>query len=255
MKSDNELYIIQKHFPNSFVKLSRHRFDCSYEQHSIELKALKDTKDSFFFPESDDAPLIVIENQGYRDEDFFLRFNQGVAIYCKQNKYYGDVLKIALFLNTEHKESAVLPKYNCDFITHTFSDMTREELESFNDDALMSLLPLCKVTENEVIRFSKEWRDKINAEGEFNQEDKSLLYDIYNYFYSQMFDKTIDEIKKIMGVDILITKIGKEIYEEGREEGREETRIETARNLKKLNVDIKIIANATGLSIDEINKL
>ena len=43
--------------------------------------------------------------------------------------------------------------------------------------------------------------------------------------------------------------------EEGREAGRAETKREDAKNLKKLGVAVDIISKATGLSIEEIEKL
>ncbi len=43
--------------------------------------------------------------------------------------------------------------------------------------------------------------------------------------------------------------------EEGREKGREEARLESARKCKQLGVAAEIIAEATGLSIEEICKL
>jgi len=65
--------------------------------------------------------------------------------------------------------------------------------------------------------------------------------------------------------EIIQSEIG--IYEDGREDGKEEGRIEgridgeqkgiekVARNMKLQNVDYNVIANFTGLSIDEIEKL
>ena len=43
--------------------------------------------------------------------------------------------------------------------------------------------------------------------------------------------------------------------EKGREEGREEARLESARKLKQMGVAAEIIAEATGLSIEEIARL
>ena len=43
--------------------------------------------------------------------------------------------------------------------------------------------------------------------------------------------------------------------EEGLEKGREEARLESARKLKQMGVATEIIAEATGLSIEEICKL
>lgn len=42
---------------------------------------------------------------------------------------------------------------------------------------------------------------------------------------------------------------------EGREEGRMEERLSNARNLKKMGVSAEIIAQATGLSVEEVDKL
>ena len=47
----------------------------------------------------------------------------------------------------------------------------------------------------------------------------------------------------------------KEGREEGREEGRNETNLDNARNFKKLGVAIDIIAQATGLSAEVIERL
>ena len=43
--------------------------------------------------------------------------------------------------------------------------------------------------------------------------------------------------------------------EEGREEGEIEAKIETAKNLLSMKIDVEIIAQGTGLSINEIKKI
>ena len=74
---------------------------------------------------------------------------------------------------------------------------------------------------------------------EFKEYEKSLnsMSDYYNI------------------IDSAVAKAEKAALEKGREEGRVETRNEHARKLKKLGVLTEIIAEATGLSIDEIEKL
>jgi len=210
MKSDNEFYIIQKYFPNSFAKLGKRKYKSNYEQHSIELKALKDTKDSFLIPEDKNDPIIVIENQGYSEKNFFLRFNQGVSIFCYQNDYYGDVVKVAIFLKKKDINNSIMPIYNRDFICYTLSETTKDELESFNDDVLMSLLPLCKVTEKEIIDYTNVWKSKVEKNDSIKQSDKLTLYGIYSYFCNETFNKSINQINEILGVDVMITKLGKE---------------------------------------------
>jgi predicted transposase/invertase (TIGR01784 family) len=46
-----------------------------------------------------------------------------------------------------------------------------------------------------------------------------------------------------------------EAWEEGEREGRLKVKLEIARNLKKLGVSIKLIAEDTGLSIEDIAEL
>ena len=50
-------------------------------------------------------------------------------------------------------------------------------------------------------------------------------------------------------------RLRERFLEEGLEKGREEARLESARKLKQMGVAAEIIAEATGLSIEEICKL
>lgn len=206
MQNDNELYIIQKEFPDSFVKLSKANLKSHYKQRSIELKALEYTKDSYFFPENKDDPIIVIENLGYEEKEFFLRFNQDVTVFCNENRYYGEVIKIAIFLSKEHRDKAILPKSLPNFTCYILAEMTKKELESFNNEVLMCLLPLCKVTEKEVIDYAEEWKIKLDNSEEIDKQDKLTLLEIYSCFYIEVFNKTIAEAEDTFGVEIMYTK-------------------------------------------------
>ena len=46
----------------------------------------------------------------------------------------------------------------------------------------------------------------------------------------------------------------KSAYRKGREEEENKNKIETAKKLKKLNVDIEIIVQSTGLTREEVDK-
>lgn len=76
----------------------------------------------------------------------------------------------------------------------------------------------------------------------------NLLIDTYKrkeideYFNKRMLDY---EIKNAMNKGI----------QEGMEKGIEQSKIEIARNLKKSGIDIKIISDNIGLSIEQIEKL
>ena len=63
------------------------------------------------------------------------------------------------------------------------------------------------------------------------------------------------EEKRVMDYYSDITSAKEQGLEQGLEQGRAEGRAEDAHNLKKLGVDISIIAKATGFSEDEIKKM
>ena len=56
-------------------------------------------------------------------------------------------------------------------------------------------------------------------------------------------------------IDSAVARAEKAALEKGREEGREEARLESARKFKQFGVAAEIIAEATGLSLEEICKL
>ena len=63
--------------------------------------------------------------------------------------------------------------------------------------------------------------------------------------YGGMFEAVIERYKEGQ----------QEAWERGREEGTHEEKLRTAANLRNLGVSIEVIAQATGLSVDEINRV
>ena len=81
---------------------------------------------------------------------------------------------------------------------------------------------------------------------------KKLIY--YNMSDSEKHDYD-EHINAVMIQNDVLSTAKLEGREEGRAEGREEERMELARKFKASGVSIDIIANATGLSEEEINAL
>lgn len=89
---------------------------------------------------------------------------------------------------------------------------------------------------------------------------QKLIYYNMNKADKLAYDRHLDAL--MIQNDVLSTAKLEGLEEgrvEGREEGimvgRQEEKIATARNLKSLNIPIAVIVQATGLSIDEINRL
>ena len=100
--------------------------------------------------------------------------------------------------------------------------------------------------------------------GGYNRFDAKQVADLMKLAnkkeYDGMFEAAIESIQE--GQQRALKRGRKEGHKEGREEGleigREEgykEKLQTAANLKKLGVSVDIIAQATGLSVDEIEKL
>ena len=96
----------------------------------------------------------------------------------------------------------------------------------------------------------------------FGQESSK---DVMIEFLDQVIsDRTMDEETRLKILDSMTTErdlknqlayARKEGFAVGREEGREEERRANAAKLKTLGVDVAIISQATGLSVEDINLL
>jgi predicted transposase/invertase (TIGR01784 family) len=68
--------------------------------------------------------------------------------------------------------------------------------------------------------------------------------------------ETLTERSKTMGIEeFLLDEAEKKGIEKGREGTREETTRDIALKMKNSDLDISLIANITGLSVEEIQKL
>ena len=85
-----------------------------------------------------------------------------------------------------------------------------------------------------------------------------LLAKIGNFTPDELkeYEKSLNSMSDYYNIiDSAVAKAEKAALERGREEGREEGRLESARKLKQLGVTTEIIAEATGLSPEEIAQL
>ena len=169
-------------------------------------------------------------------------------LYHGQNTFLGvhtgDCLKV-----TTKEQGAIIRKLPAEIFPEYFLIRVNE----FNKVAVTPL--------EEWIEYLKTGtiRPDTTAPG-LEEARQKLIYYNMDKADKLAYDRHLDAL--MIQNDVLSTaKL--EGMEEGREEGREEgimvgrqeEKIATARNLKSLNIPIVVIAQATGLSIDEIDKL
>ena len=133
----------------------------------------------------------------------------------------------------------------------------------------------------EVPRFAKILN---NSDAEYIKKKKILSW--IEFFTAKDLDKVKDKLKEVNGImpkvinkyerfissedeiqvynardaflygqTLMLKREREEGLQEGRKEGRREEQIAIARSLKNAGIDIKIISENTGLSIEEVSKL
>ncbi len=180
---------------------------------------------------------------------FFFDIGQGNDyLYHGQNTFLGvhtgDCLKV-----TTKEQGAIIRKLPAEIFPEYFLIRVNE----FNKVAVTPL--------EEWIEYLKTGtiRPDTTTPG-LEEARQKLIYYNMNKADKLAYDRHLDAL--MIQNDVLSTAKLEGLEEgrvEGREEGimvgRQEEKIATARNLKSLNIPIAVIVQATGLSIDEIDRL
>jgi predicted transposase/invertase (TIGR01784 family) len=232
--------------------------------------------------------LIHIEVQGYKDQDFAKRMFQ--YYYRILDQYERSITAFAIFADTN---KGFHPKYyERDFLgtrihyaynTYKIIDQDEAELEASNNPFAMAVLSAKLALSRPIVDDQQLFDMAYNLAKrlltkQIPKEKIRKVMSFLRYYLSfespEMFSKFEKEIsilterKVTMGIEEFLLdraeKQGEEKGEkkgiekgrvEGREEGRQENARETAIKMKINNLDISLIANITGLSVKEIEKL
>jgi predicted transposase/invertase (TIGR01784 family) len=164
--------------------------------------------------------------------------------------YHGTTQFIGLHDHHELKLSEQQKKiYLIDKIADIYPEYYLIEIRNFNDKA--------KDTLDEWIYFLKNEKieDTFTAKG-LKQAQQTLDVLKMDKQERQVYDQHQKQLRREASLYESTYVIGKiEGHEEGREEGKEEAFIITAKNMKQAAIDVKIIAQVTGLSKKQIEGL
>ncbi len=229
---------------------------------------------------SEEWILIHIEVQGYSDQDFAKRMFQ--YYYRILDKYDKPVTAFAIFADT-HK--TFHPKfYERDFLgtkvhyaynTYKIIDQPDEELEASNNPFAMAVLSAKlslarpNMGDQQLFDLAFNLTKRLLTKQIPKEKIRKLMLFLRSYtsFDNQeMFTKfeqetaALTENRRTMGIEEYILEVTKnEGIQIGRQEGQEiaeqKAIKKVALKLKQSGIDIGMIANVTGLSEDEIEKL
>ena len=224
--------------------------------------------------------LIHVEVQGYTDQDFAKRMFQ--YYYRILDKYDKPITAFAIFADTG---KSFHPKYyERDFLgtkvyyafnTYKIIDQNDAELEASNNPFALAVLSAKLALTRQSLKdqqffdlaydLAKRLLNKQIPKVKIRKVMNFLRYYL-RFENPEMISKFEQEIAVLtersttMGIEeFLLEKYKREGIEIGMEKGIEKgieiTKKETALNMKKSGLDVTLIANITGLSIEEIEKL
>ena len=224
-----------------------------------------------------DQIVVLIEHQSTIGENVPLRLLMYIGrVYEKiienKNIYHRKLLKIPspkFIVLYNGKEDC--PDHQELRLSSAFKDINSLKLSLNNNLPLELIVQVYNINHGrnpEMLRRSVYLNDysfflkKIN---EFKNQHFSLdesvssavKYCIEHGILKKFLEEHGSEVTNMLFDDITMEEIADIRYNEGREDGREEGRIEklrTAASFKKLGVSSEVIAQATGLSLEEINK-
>lgn len=172
---------------------------------------------------------VYIEFQGYRYK--FVRYNlmAKVMMGCEQDDYEGDVLAGIVYTDMAYKDAA-LPinvfagtsdsLHTCCFTEVVLTDYTEEQLRAI-DPRLVVLAPFTvssQADRGELAQRGRMWKKEIEKVYPADLHKEAL--DVVGLFLLNRFRNiTREEVVSMLNFDLMETKAGQEVYEEGREEG------------------------------------
>ena len=224
--------------------------------------------------------LIHIEVQGYTDQDFARRMFQ--YYYRILDKYDKPITAFAIFADSNksfhpkyYEREFLGTKVYYAFNTYKIIDQSDEELETSNNPFAMAVLSAKlalshnKLDDQQLFDLAYNLAKGLLTKQMPKEKIRKVMSFLRYYLHfenPQMFANFTKEIailterKITMGIEeFLLDRAEKEGIkkgiEEGIEKGVEKNTRETALKMKKSGLDIALIANITGLSVKEIEKL
>ncbi len=221
---------------------------------------LKGMKDTYVDVKArlDDDSLVIIEMQVLNVESFEKRILYNAAKNYSTQLVKGenyDLLNPVIALTITDFEMFPETKQ----MMTRFKLMEKEGLIEYSDDIELVFveLPKFEKTEDELVDIMDRWLYFVKNAGSLECIPDDMDEEIQAAFeIADEASMTVDELEdqhKRMDFIWLQKKSVKKGREEGRKEGREEERNDVVRKMKQKGLDVELIAQCTGLSVDEVN--
>lgn len=234
MGTDKLLGEYTAHFPNAVAKFIDAAPD-DYEAKSLTFKEIEKRADVFLIGRSGEH-VVLVETQGYNDEELLYSMLQKLLFFCTQNKYRGSIDAVAIFLDEAHYRAAVEP-FERQFgvllkftpKVFVFSRIKVEELSRLDDVLLIPLYPLCDVSPQEIEQQAPSWAKQIKEAAGLTESDrKNLLSFLGGAISHRIKTMNAERINQLFGgfamedtpvVQEIVQRVEKRAREQGIEQG------------------------------------
>jgi predicted transposase/invertase (TIGR01784 family) len=220
--------------------------------------------------------LIHIEVQGYTDRDFAKRMFQ--YYYRILDKYDKPITAFAIFADANksfhpkhYKRGFLGTEVYYSYNTYKIIDQDDEQLEASNNPFAMAVLTAKlalsgkKMKDEQLFDLAFGLAKRLLSKQIPKLKIRKVMSFLRHYLHfenNEMIVKFEQEISILtersitMGIEeFLLDQAEKKGIQKGIEKGIEKNTKETALKMKNSSIDLNLIANITGLSIDEIEKL
>ncbi len=231
MGTDKTFYRWARESPRGLLALAGLDPGSKYRFESITAKKIEIERrlDCWFEPLEPGLPLLFVEFQGYKSEDFLSRWCVKILLRLDEIKYSGPVDALVVYLRKSHSiDEGTLTLGNAQnpFLNFApreiiLSELSAADLMVSDQPELLVLLPLCKTKKADVAKRLPEWGAEIRHRSANQAEGKELLALLMLFASHRLPEHSEDElIRQIGGFVMEETRVGREIMERGEKSGR-----------------------------------
>jgi len=260
MKTDTVLYEIFRLYPNLLLELVGASSEGkSYRFEAQEVKQAHFRFDGLLLPAQPQQPIYFIECQFQKDKHFYLRLFAEIAVYLKQKRYSGDWRAVVLFARPSLDPGVPVPYQDFEQSGRLYRLYLKPRQEQ-PGSLRLNILQLLVVPQPQMKRRVQHVVSRIRAEVHPALEQEQILELVSTLLVYKFPNRDRRELEMTFGLrELQKTRVYLEAKEEGREEGEQigvkRTKLEAARNLLNLGVASEVVAQALGMTLEEVNQL
>ncbi len=259
MKTDSLLYRLFQDWPELVLELAD--LDPAlpgYTLYAAEVKQTAFRLDGVLTPppEQPDWPLVFIEAQLQPDPDLHARWFSELFLYLYRHPPRRSWRAVALFPNraTEGRvESAFATQLLNPWVKRVYLEEVLRNPTPTRGIRVLGLLlapPATVVTEAQALLVESVAGAAFNGPALVDWIETLLVYKL-----PRLSREEIRKMLDILNVELKQTRFYQEVFAEGKDEGRQEAQLRIARSLLDVMTDDRLLAEKTGLSEAEVQRL